>query len=67
MNYRAERYTEKFPFRYIVETPKYFIYTTNIRHYVKLLQQIKRKGLTELSHSQVLKLNISSFTCVKRG
>ena len=67
MNYRAERYTEKFPFRYIVESPLYFVYTTNRRHYIKLLQTIKRKHLNEFTHSQILKLNISSFTCVKRG
>lgn len=65
MEYYAEKFTEKYPFRYVVKSPSYFIYTTNKRHFIKLLGRIKRGKVTEFTPPNIQKLSMSSFTCNK--
>lgn len=67
MEYSQAPYTEKFPIRYTVTSKGYVVHTCNKEHYDNLLQQIADKNIEEFTPQQVTKLQMSSFTVIKRG
>lgn len=66
MQYYSRPFTDRFPFQYTVESPAYVLHTCNLADYTRLLEQIKTKDIVEFTPQQVLKLQCSSFTVIKK-
>jgi uncharacterized FlaG/YvyC family protein len=59
--------TDKFPFRYTVESNAYIVHTCNEDKYNELVRQIAEKEIIEFSAIQITKLQMAGFTAMKKG
>jgi hypothetical protein len=66
MKFYKSKNTEKFPWRYFIETNFYIMNTTNRGLYRQSLRWIRRKQITEITPRDVRKLENLGFQIIKR-
>lgn len=59
-------FTDKFPFKYYIESNAYVISTTNEDKFNEALKQIWEKGIMEFTPQQIVKFEMAGFTIRKR-
>lgn len=67
MKFYKIAYTDKFPFKYFIESSAYAASITNEQKYNDAVQKIKDAGIIEFTSQQIIKLEMAGFTVMKKA